>query len=155
MASRRRLALAACLLAVAPRASAQLQPYWNAQWGRPANVSAGVGLLAGRIRGENLRIATRAVLLEARPGWDAGAIHLGFTPFAATSNGFPFAGVALKATLMRTWGSPPGGLGPRQTYAGAELHAAWIVKGSIGVLWRVSGDVGKSSLLTWSVGIGL
>jgi hypothetical protein len=147
---------AACLAgALAPSAAAQVAPYWNAQWGRPESASVSLGVLAGRIKGDSFRIATRAWLLEARAGTDAGALHVGFAPFAATSSGFPFAGVALKGTLLRTWGSPSGSLGPRQGYAGAELHAAWIVKGSIGVLWRISGNVGPTSLLTWSVGIGL
>jgi hypothetical protein len=57
--------------------------------------------------------------------------------------------------LLRTWGSPPSSVAPNQTYAGAELHVAWIVKGSVGVLWRVSGSSGAASVFTWSVGIGL
>ena len=132
-----------------------MTPYWNAQWGRPQNASAGLGVLIGRTRGESLRTVTRALLLEARPGLDGGAFHLGFAPFAATTKGFPFAGVALKGTLLRTWGTPSASLKPGQTYAGAELHLAWIVKGSVGVLWRVSGAAGSSHVLTWSVGIGL
>lgn len=151
-----RLACLLCLgAAAAPTAAAQVQPYWNAQWGRPENVSAGLGLLVGRVKGGTFTIASRALLLEARPGLDAGALHVGFAPFAASSDGFAFAGIALKGTLLRTWGSPPTSLGPHQTYAGAELHAAWVVKGSCGVLWRISGSTGKASVLTWSVGIGL
>ena len=98
---------------------------------------------------------TRALLLEARPGLDGGALHVGFAPFAATTKGFPFAGAALEGTLLRTWGTPSRSLAPRQTYAGAELHLAWIVKGSIGVLWRVSGNSGRTRVLTWSVWMGL
>ncbi len=130
-------------------------PYWDVQWGRPQGPSAGLGLLVGRVRGESFKTATRAVLFEARPGLDGGSLHVGFAPFAAASAGFPFAGAALKGTLLRTWGSPPSALRAGQTYAGAELHLAWVVKGSIGMLWRVSGHSGKSRVLTFAVGIGL
>ena len=152
-----RLALASVvllLLAAAPRAGAEMRPYWNAQWGAPESVSAGLGLAIGRLKGDSFRINSRAFLIEARPGLDGGALHLGYLPASGSTQGFHFAGVALKGTLLRTWGQPSS-LPPRQTYAGAELHAAWVVKASIGVLWRVSGNLGPASTLTWSLGIGL
>lgn len=142
------------LLAAAPRASAEVRPYWNAQWGRPESASVGLGLAIGRLKGDSFRINSRAFLIEARPGLDGGALHLGFLPASGSTNGFHFAGVALKGTLLRTWSSPAS-LPSGQTYAGAELHAAWVVKGSIGVLWRVSGNAGPATTVTWSVGIGL
>lgn len=131
------------------------RPYWNVQWGSPQRASAGLGVLVGRVTGDNLQIAKRALLLEARPGLDGGALHVGFVPAAFATRGFAFGGAALKGTLLRTWGTPASSLLPRQTYAGAELHVAWIVKGSIGMLWRVSGNAGKRHALTWSVGFGL
>jgi hypothetical protein len=150
------LRAAALVLALtALPASGQAMPYWDLQWSRPQGPSAGLGLLMGRVRGESFKTATRALLLEARPGLDGGSLHVGFAPFAASSGGFPFAGVALKGTLLRTWGSPPSSLRAGQTYAGAELHLAWVVKASVGVLWRVSGDSGKSRVLSFGVGIGL
>lgn len=142
------------LLAAAPRASAETRPYWNAQWGGPQSASAGLGLAIGRLKGDSFRLNSRAFLIEARPGLDGGALHAGFLPASGSTQGFHFAGVALKGTLLRTWGQPSS-LPARQTYAGAELHAAWVVKGSIGVLWRVTGNAGPSRALTWSVGIGL
>lgn len=154
-ALRAAIATAFALAFALPADGGQATLYWNAQWGRPQSASAGLGVLVGRTRGESLRTMTRALLLEARPGLDGGAFHVGFAPFAATTKGFPFAGVALKGTLLRTWGTPSASLKPRQTYAGAELHLAWIVKGSVGVLWRISGAGGSSHVLTWSVGVGL
>lgn len=110
---------------------------------------------AGGHTGRGLHIRSRSLLIEARPGIDGGALHVGVLAFSASTKGFQFAGVALKGCLLRTWGSPKSSLARDQTYAGAELHAAWVVKASIGALWRVSGRQGDSTVVTWSVGIGL
>lgn len=150
-----RAAIAVVFGFAASPAWAEARPYWNVQWGSPQGASAGLGLLAGRITGDDLQIAKRAVLFEARPGLDGGALHVGFVPAAFKTRAFAFGGAALKGTLLRTWRTPASALAPRQTYAGAELHVAWIVKGSIGVLWRVSGSAGRTRVLTWSVGLGL
>jgi hypothetical protein len=136
-------------------ARAELRPYWNVQWGSPQGPAAGLGLFHGRISGDGLQIAKRAMLLELRPGLDGGALHIGFAPVAFSTRGFAFGGAAVKGTLLRTWRMPSSSFAPGQTYAGAELHFAWIVKGSVGMLWRVSGDAGKSRVLTWGVGLGL
>jgi len=73
----------------------------------------------------------------------------GLHAWAFATRSFVFGGAALKGTLLRSWGTPGTSLAPRQTYAGAELHVAWIVKGSFGVLWRVSGGAGiPNSLAT-------
>ena len=64
-------------------------------------------------------------------------------------------GVALRASLVRTWGSPIG-TEPGLSYLGPELDLSIIrVDVSLGVLWRVSGQGGKSALFTWGVGFGL
>jgi len=148
------LASVCLVLLASPRAGAEMRPYWNAQWGGPQSASAGLGLAIGRLKGDSFRLNSRALLIEARPGLDGGAVHLGFLPGSGSSQGVHFAGVALKGTLLRTWGTPSS-LPVGQTYAGAEVHAAWVVKGSVGVLWRVSGNAGPKSTLTWSIGIGL
>ena len=142
-------------LAGAGYADAQVAPYWNAQWGGPQGASLGLGLRVGRTDGESLKITKRALLIEARPGVDGGAFHLGYVPISGSTHGLQFAGVALKGTLLRTWGSPGGTLLPQTTYAGGELHVAWVVKGSVGVLWRVSGGSSDSRVVTFSVGVGL
>lgn len=148
-------ALAFWLSCAAGAAAAEARPYWNAQWVEPQKASAGVGLLLGRVSGEGLQFATRTALVELRPGLGGGALHVGFAPAALKTRGFAFGGVALKGTLLRTWGTPGASLRARASYAGAELHVAWIVKGSIGMLWRVAGPGDKTRVLTWGVGLGL
>ena len=153
---RGRAAAAAFILAYAAApAAAETRPYWNAQWGSPQKASAGLGLLFGRISGEQLQVASRAGLVELRPGIGGGALHVGFAPLVLKTRTFGFGGAALKGTLLRTWGTPGASLEPRATYAGGELHLAWIVKGSVGVLWRVSGPGEKTHVVTWGVGLGL
>jgi len=153
---RARAAATVFLLLSASRShAAEARPYWNAQWGQPQKASAGVGLLIGRVSGEQLQFATRAALVELRPGLGGGSLHVGFAPLALKTRGFAFGGAALKGTLLRTWGTPGKALPAGATYAGAELHVAWIVKGSVGVLWRVAGPGDKTHVVTWSVGLGL
>jgi hypothetical protein len=152
----RAAAIAFVLLSAAPGGhAAEARPYWNAQWGQPQKASAGLGLLLGRISGEDLQFASRAALVELRPGLGGGTLHVGYAPLAMKSRAFAFGGAAVKGTLLRTWGTPGAGLEPRATYAGAELHLAWILKGSVGALWKVSGPGRKTHVLTWSVGLGL
>jgi hypothetical protein len=65
------------------------------------------------------------------------------------------AGVGLRASLVRTWGSPIG-TEPNLTYLGPELDVSVLrVNLSLGVLWRVSGSKGSSALFSWGLGFGL
>jgi hypothetical protein len=133
-------------------AHAETIPFWDAQASSPLRVSAGLGLVVGK-RGEGFAVARNALLLQVEPGLGGGALHVGWVPFSGTASGLQFAGVALKGTLLRTWGSPLGVESDR-TLAGASIHAAWIVKLSIGVLWPVDGR-GGGTVVTWGVGVGL
>jgi len=64
-------------------------------------------------------------------------------------------GVGLKASLVRTWGSPFG-TEPDLTYLGPELDLSIIrIDLTLGVLWRVSGRAGSSALFSWGIGFGL
>lgn len=64
-------------------------------------------------------------------------------------------GVGLRASLVRTWGSPIG-TEPDLTYLGPELDLSVIrINLTLGVLWRVSGDAGASALFSWGLGFGL
>jgi hypothetical protein len=64
-------------------------------------------------------------------------------------------GVGLRASLVRTWGSPIG-TEPGLTYLGPELDLSVVrVNLGFGVLWRVSGQGGASALFSWGVGFGL
>jgi hypothetical protein len=154
----RRAALAAALvlsaLPASPCSAADAVPFWDLRFGSPEKLSAGLGVLIGDARGEGFDMGSRSLLVELRPGLDGGSLAMGLAPFHAGSGGFTFAGVALRARLLRTWGSPVG-LPPDQTYAGAELSVAWIIQASLGVVRRVSGSSGPTTALTWSVGLGL
>jgi len=64
-------------------------------------------------------------------------------------------GVGLRASLARTWGSPIG-TDPDLTYLGPELDLSIVkVNLNVGVLWRVSGQGGASTLFSWGLGFGL
>ena len=64
-------------------------------------------------------------------------------------------GVGLKASLVRTWGSPIG-TEPDLTYLGPELDLSVLrINLSLGVLWRVSGNTGSSAIFSWGLGFGL
>jgi hypothetical protein len=65
------------------------------------------------------------------------------------------AGVGLRASLVRTWGSPIG-TEPNLTYLGPELDLSIVrINLNVGVLWRVSGHAGSSALFSWGLGFGL
>jgi hypothetical protein len=64
-------------------------------------------------------------------------------------------GIGLRASLVRTWGSPIG-TEPGLTYLGPELDLSVVrVNLTLGVLWRVSGTTGSSALFSWGLGLGL
>jgi hypothetical protein len=139
----------------AARGEAQV-PVWNVTWGGPQGGSLGLGLLLGGTSGDNLKLAKKSFLIEARPGLGGGAVHLGFVPISGSAKGLQFAGVAVKGTWLHTWGSPRGDIQPGTDYLGAEVHGAWVFKASLGVLWRVSGNsASPNSVFTWSLGFGL
>ncbi len=135
-------------------ASAQARPIWGVEAGSPQRAAASLGLLLGDARGDGFDLGRRLWLVQVQPGLGGGRISLGFAPFAAGSSGLLFAGVAVKAALLRTWGDPAG-VPSGRTYAGATLDAAWVVKGSLGVMWRLGGPGPRDTLVTFGVGIGL
>ena len=99
----------------------------------------------------------RGFLFQADAGSGGGKLSLGVggrahveePDFRGT------VGVALRAALVRTWGSPVG-TEPGLTYLGPELDVSVLrVNLSLGVLWRVAGNAGSSALFSWGVGFGL
>jgi hypothetical protein len=136
----------------AQHARAETIPFWDVQWSSPLRASGGVGLLAGARRGGFAAVRNGA-LFQVEPGIGGGALHVGWVPAAGVTSGLAFAGVALKGTLLRTWGSPAGVEADR-TFAGASIHAAWIVKLSVGVLAPIDGR-GGGAVVTWGIGLGL
>jgi hypothetical protein len=96
-------------------------------------------------------------LLQADAGSGGGKLSLGVGARAHVDE--PdfrgTVGVGLRASLVRTWGSPIG-TEPGRTYLGPELDLSVVrVNLTLGVLWRVSGDAGSSALFAWGVGFGL
>jgi hypothetical protein len=96
-------------------------------------------------------------LLQADAGTGGGKLSLGVGARARVEEeGFRgTVGLALKASLARTWGSPIG-TEPGLTYLGPEIDFSILRANlTLGVLWRVSGHAGPSALFSWGVGFGL
>ena len=96
-------------------------------------------------------------LIRADAGSGGGKLSLGVGARARVEeedfNGT--VGVGLRAAFVRTWGNPIG-TEPGVSYLGPELDLAILrVNVTLGVLWRVSGNRGKSALFSWGVGFGL
>jgi hypothetical protein len=139
-------------------------------FGGPLGFGATIGLLHGLdadVEDEDGRVrAVCAVpiphcaggfLLEADAGSGGGKLSIGLGARARVDeDGFHGAVAAsMKASLVRTWGSPVGtetGL----TYLGPELElSAFHLAASAGVLWRVAGRGGSSALFCWGFGFRL
>ena len=132
-----------------------MEPALSAEFGSPLKLSANLGIRIGSPAGTDKEPgAGRGFLLQVQPGLGGVAFNVGFTPVALPAWGTQAVGFAAKARVLRTWGSP-WSLEPKQTFAGAELDVAWIVKVSFGVLRRVQAGPGKATAFTWSIGIGL
>ena len=125
----------------------------GAEFGSPLRLSANLGIRIGATK-DGEPGAGRGFLVQAQPGQGGVALNLGFAPVALPAWGTQAIGFAVKARLLRTWGSPLS-LEPNQTFAGVELDVAWIVKLSVGVLQRVQSGPGKATLFTWGIGVGL
>lgn len=149
------LALLAVPALGAGRARAEALPAWGAEWHSMQRASASFSLLVGDARGDGFDLGRHLLLVRVAPGLGGGRFGLGWAPYAARASGLGFAGVALEAAVLRTWGSH-GGVPPGRTYAGAQLHLAFVMKASLGVMKRVHAPTGEhDTRLTWSVGFGL
>lgn len=96
-------------------------------------------------------------LFQADAGSGGGKLSLGIGARARVEekdfNGT--VGVGLRAAFVRTWGNPIG-TDPGLSYLGPELDLSILrVNATLGVLWRVSGNGGKSVLFSWGLGFGL
>jgi hypothetical protein len=139
-------------------------------FGGPLGAAASVQLLHGLgadVREEDGRVkATCAVpiphcaggfLFRADAGSGGGKLSLGVGARARVEeedfNGT--VGVGLRAAFVRTWGNPIG-TEPGVSYLGPELDLAILrVNVTLGVLWRVSSNRGRSALFSWGLGLGL
>jgi hypothetical protein len=95
-------------------------------------------------------------LLQAAAGSGGGVLSFGVGARARVDEEDfrGTVGVGLRAALARTWGDPVG-TEPGLTYVGPELDLSVLrVDLTLGVLWRVSGRRGASTLFSWGVGFG-
>jgi hypothetical protein len=134
-------------------AAAEVEPALSAEFGSPLRLSANLGVRIGSAR-DGEPGTGRGLLLQAQPGLGGVALNVGWTPVALPAWGTQAVGFAVKARVLRSWRSPLA-VEPNQTFAGAELDVAWIVKVSVGVLRRIQSGPGKATVFTWSVGVGL
>ena len=96
-------------------------------------------------------------LFQADAGSGGGKLSLGIGAQARVDEEdfHGTVGVGLRASVLRTWGSPIG-TEPGLTYLGPELDLSVVrVNLSLGVLWRVSGHGGASAVFGWGIGFGL
>ncbi len=96
-------------------------------------------------------------LFQADAGSGGGKLSLGIGARARVDEEdfHGTMGVGLRASVLRTWGSPIG-TEPGLTYLGPELDLSVVrVNLSLGVLWRVSGHGGASAVFGWGIGFGL
>jgi hypothetical protein len=104
-----------------------------------------------------IRHCAGGFLLDVEAGSGGGKLSLGIGG-AAKVQDEDFrgtVGAGLKVSLARTWGNPRGTV-PGMTYVGPELDLYVLRAGvSLGVLWRVAGDGGRTTLLSWGVGLRL
>jgi hypothetical protein len=94
---------------------------------------------------------------QADAGYGGGKLSLGMGARARVEDeGFRgTVGVGLRASLVRTWGSPIA-TEPDVTYLGPELDLSILrINLTLGVLWRLGGDRGSSALFSWGLGFGL
>lgn len=96
-------------------------------------------------------------LLDAEAGTGGGKLSLGVGANAKVqSEDFRgTVGAGLKLSVAQTWGNPIG-TDPGLTYLGPELDLYVLRVGvNVGVLFRVAGDGGSSTLFSWGLGLRL
>lgn len=139
-------------------------------FGGPLGFSAAVGVLRGLgadVDQDSDHVTTvcafptwhcrHGFLVMGEAGSGGGKLSLGLGGLAhVDSDDFHgTAGLDFKISVARTWGSPIG-TDPGLTYVGPELEFSVVHVGlGFGVLRRVAGRTGSSTLFTWGVGLRL
>jgi hypothetical protein len=95
--------------------------------------------------------------VQAEPGLDGGKVSIGIGGLSVSDHRAvpPMFAIGVKASGMRTWGSPRG-LIPRQTLLGPEVDITiFYVKVSAGILVRIAGtnQQARTSFI-WGIGAG-
>jgi hypothetical protein len=128
-------------------------------YGGPLGAAASIELLHGLgadVSEDSDRIkAIVGALLQLHAGTDGGKLSLGVGAHAhiRTEDFKGPAAAALKLSLARTWHSPAD-LGTDPTYLGPELELSVMhVAVDLGMLFRVHGSGGHSTVFSWGVGV--
>jgi len=104
-----------------------------------------------------IRHCAQGFLFQADAGSGGGKLSLGIGARARVEEKDfrGTVGVSLRASILRTWGSPIG-TEPDLTYLGPELDLSIVrVNLTLGVLWRLAGHTGASAVFGWGIGFGL
>jgi len=129
---------------------AGIEPALNVELGSPLVLSGNLGIRVPL--GDNG--LGRGLLLQLQPGLGGGALNVGFVPASFYAGATQAIAVAVKARLLRTWGSP-WGTEPGTSYAGFAVGVAVGVKLAVGRLWKLDSGQGGDRIVTWSVGLGI
>lgn len=147
----------ACL-ECAPDCAERLVWTYGIAGGSPQGFSLSIGAVFPDVRRLGAPLQTATGLLAAlEVGTGSGALRLGPALLVkagrARRNILPLAGVALTATLVRSWNDPAPR--PARTYLGPEILLTAGVRGRVGWLFRLGqhGEPGRS-LFSWGVGVG-
>ena len=134
-------------------AGGELVPVWGVHAGTPEKVALTAGAML-----DYASICwfcffnSHGPVLEFESGIGGGRVNLGYTWWNMRSeSGAQLAGMSLKASLLRTWGTPWAAEADR-TYAGVEAQIACVASVRAAAMWRTSGP--HDFLLTWGVGFG-
>ena len=120
----------------------------NIRYDRIQRVAAGGKLIFKR---EEWRDDGMAVQVE--PGVSGGELAIGY---GGGWIGFGAASYFLKASILRTWGDPPVGIEPNQTYVGLGVEGSFAgTYATLAVYRHVSGnDDEHPVIVSFGVGVG-
>jgi len=126
-------------------------PTFGLTIGQPLGVSGSAALIIGSVPEKPVKCAfsywSKGAFVQIEPGLGGGKGSLGW------ANGNGMFGMAVKGSVVRTWGKT-WGTDRGATYLGPEAELAMFGRLRLGWLWRVGSSSGKRSMLTWGLGIG-
>ena len=94
--------------------------------------------------------------VQAQPGLGGGKVSAGAALVAPSDRAYlpALAGLGIKASLLRTWGTPRDAQ-PGRTLLGPELDLTIAyAKLSAGWMWRLGERDGRRGQFTWGLGLG-
>ena len=141
-----------CVAEVA--AGGEFVPVWGVHAGTPEKVALTAGAMLDYASSScwMCLFDSHGPVLEFESGIGGGRVNLGYTwSNLRSESGAQVVGMSLKASLLRTWGTPWAAEVDR-TYAGIEAQIALLASVRTAAMWRTSGP--HDFLLTWGVGFG-